>query len=451
MEWVRRRYFRRFVVLHGLTIGVIVFTVLHYYATCFWLVPPLVLYVMYRISSIVGRGKASVLSATVIGNKVVELELRRATFGKSDFLPGQFVYIRVKAIENEWHPFTLSSSPLRNRHSFFLMAKPQGFFTSQLVTVLNNEAVKTIDVDGYYGTEVQVAPHMVFVAGGSGMTPFLSVLEHLKALLDLNEGDQDSTDCKVPQTLWIIWTCRDTAMFDIRFELLVAINECTQWQCKVWLHCTQAVNGTNDESGGAKILTENHNGSEASSPRPRCIYPSSLERYAFYGHNDLLGLPLFIGTAVGCVFSMMWVLNAITLTPKSFSRRLLLLGAGVFGAVLGASLVSYLLRRKACKDRDDKLDIAMEEVEIQGLDVSSSAVPLAPQSGVRRHFLIDPKRPDLGLRLCAIHNDIRKRFGVQANVVVYVSGPAELQFDTLKHARELRAPTFDVYRKSFLL
>ncbi|RLN88722.1 hypothetical protein BBJ28_00016851 [Nothophytophthora sp. Chile5] len=157
LEWVRRRYFHRFAVLHCLTVPFVVFTALHYYATAFWLVPAIVLYAIYRVVSSFGRGKASVLSAASLSDKLFQLELRRSTSGGSDFLPGQYVYIKVDAIaKNEWHPFTISSSPLRNRHSFVLDAKVQGSFTSQLLTLMKTHQLSTVQVDGYYGSKIEV-------------------------------------------------------------------------------------------------------------------------------------------------------------------------------------------------------------------------------------------------------------------------------------------------------
>ncbi|CEG42074.1 hypothetical protein PPTG_01648 [Plasmopara halstedii] len=458
MEWVRRRFFRTFVMLHCLIIGVIVFSVLHYYATFFWLIPAIVLVVMYRVVSMCGRGQASVISATAVSNKVFEIELRRSSLNGSDFLPGQYVYIKHNAIGNEWHPFTISSSPLRNRHSFFINAKVQGFFTSRILTAMRNQQLKTVHVDGYYGSEIKLAPHMVFIAGGSGMTPFLSVLDHLKALLDVSNAKEVSKRSEIPQSLWIIWTCRDMEFLEAHAELLDAINRCSQWNCQVWLHLTKAGSGSLYDSEEDDTQTEPDDLSATSSPRPQYFYPSSLERHAFHGHDYMLSLPLFTGTMLGCLLSIIWVLSLESLTAKSFVKRLLLLTVGILGAVLGASFMSCLLRRNVCKDEIDMLGGAMEELEIQGLDVSTPtppttprAMPIAEQSVFSRNFLIEKIRPNLALRLREIHSDIGESFGVQAKVALYVSGPSDLQFKTLAHAREFQAPAFEIHRKSFLL
>ncbi|ETP43047.1 hypothetical protein F442_10091 [Phytophthora nicotianae P10297] len=458
MEWVRRRFFRRFIVLHCLSAGFIVFTALHYYAASFWLVPAIVLYGIYRTVSAFGRGKASVMSATAMSNKVFQLELRRSTTPGSDFSPGQYVYIKVDAIGKEWHPFTISSSPLRNRHSFVLDAKVQGPFTSQVVTLMKTHQLQTVHVDGYYGSEIKLAPHMVFVAGGSGMTPFLSVLDHLKALAELNDRDEVTENSELPRTLWIVWTCRDLEFLEAHAELLDAVNRCSQWKCKIWLHHTHSVIGSEyDEDDDTQ--TEPDDLSEESSPRAQRFYPPSLERHAFSGHNYMQGLPLFVGTALGCALMMMWVFRLEEFTAKSFVRRTLLPCAGALGAVLGASAVLYLLTRwNARRSGDGAMGVAMGEMELEGLDIASPAAPATPrsmptpaQSVLSRNFLIEKERPDLSTRLRDVHSEIRESYGMKADVVLLVSGPANLQSDTLLLARELQSPSFKLDQKSFLL
>ncbi|OWZ18402.1 hypothetical protein PHMEG_0007507 [Phytophthora megakarya] len=464
MEWVRRRFFRRFIVLHCLSVLFVVFTVLHYYAALFWLVPAIVLYGIYRAVSAFGRGKSSVISTSTMSNKVFQLELRRSTTVGSDFLPGQYVYIKVTAIGNQWHPFTISSSPLRNRHSFFLDAKVQGSFTSQLLSLMTTHQLNTVHVDGYYGSEIKLSPHMVFVAGGSGMTPFLSVLDHLKALAeDSYHNDVSTDDSDLPSTLWVIWTCRDMEFLEACAELLDAVNRCPRWKCKVWLHLTHGGSGGSGyDDEGDDTQTEPDDVSEDASARAQRFYPSLLERHAFSGHNYMLGLPLFAGTMIGCALLMMWAFRLEEFTAKSFVRRLLLLGAGAVGAVLGASIVLYSLKRWNTGRNDDRRDgamgIAMVEMEVAGLDVSSPAPPATPRSMptpaqtlLSHNFFIEKERPDLGSRLRDVHSEIRENYGAKAIVALLVSGPAELQSDALLRARDLQSPAFEVHKKSFLL
>lgn len=159
LERVRRNFFRSFMVTHFLNLFFLILTVGHYYPSIMWLMPAVFVYIMYRVSSLFNRGRASVISAASLGDKVVQLELRRDAFrGKlADFEPGQFVYIKVDAIcRLEWHPFSISSSPLKNRHSFQLNAKVQGSFTKKLLKLIKRNQITSVRVDGYYGSGIQV-------------------------------------------------------------------------------------------------------------------------------------------------------------------------------------------------------------------------------------------------------------------------------------------------------
>ncbi|KAI9913199.1 hypothetical protein PsorP6_005607 [Peronosclerospora sorghi] len=464
MEWVRRHFFRRFILLHSFSAVAVVSTVLHYYAASYWIVPAIVVYTIYRAVSVFGRGEASVMSATVMSNKVVQVELRRSSTTGSDFVPGQYVYIRVNSIGFEWHPFTISSSPLRNPHSFILDIKVQGHFTTELLALIQNQQLATVQVDGYYGSGIQLAPHMVFLAGGSGMTPFLSVLDHLNAVADESDCSETSPDyLELPRTLWLVWTCRDVEFLETYAELLHAVKCCSKWKCNIWLHLTHPGEKSDKGNEDDETQTEPDDLSDEPSPRMQRFYPTCFQRCAFSGHNDMVGVPVFGGTALGCVLFMLGVFQWHELSAKSFVGRFLLFSASAVGAGVGASLVFLLLRRRsACKRREtttDVMDRAMEEVEGAGLDSASPALPSTPRSFVptlaqsllHRRFLIETERPDLRSRLREVHIQIRENYGTKANVMLLVSGPASLQADALLEARELSEPAFEVHRNSFLL
>ncbi|RLN88725.1 hypothetical protein BBJ28_00016852 [Nothophytophthora sp. Chile5] len=293
------------------------------------------------------------------------------------------------------------------------------------------------------------------------MTPFLSVLEHLKLLAEAGDRDELLQATDLPRTLWVVWTSRDLELLEAHAELLDAVNRCSRWKCKIWLHLTHAGrdgNGYDDDDDE----TEPDDSSEDSSPRVQRFYPAPMQRHAFSGHGYMLGLPLFVGTALGCTLLMLLVHRMEGLTAMSFTRRPLLLGAGTLGAVLGASAVLFLVQRWHARKSDDgregAMGDAMGEMEVAGLDVASPAPPATPralptpaQSLLARNFMLEKERPDLAARLRNVHSEIRENYGMQADVALLVSGPAELQADALLQARELQAPTFTMHQKSFLL
>jgi len=107
---------------------------------------------------------------------------------------GQFAYLRLLSPEcgSEEHPFTISSAPGSRELKFTV--KALGDYTAKLGNV---PVGTTALVDGSYGVFVpeQAGCPVLFVAGGIGITPFLSVL-----------GSWQEVALTVPVTL--LWSCR---------------------------------------------------------------------------------------------------------------------------------------------------------------------------------------------------------------------------------------------------
>jgi len=91
------------------------------------------------------------------------------------YAPGQFAFVRFfsRGLSKEEHHFTLSASPTSNEISFTV--KELGDYTGQLD--LLREGDKAL-VDGPYGVFSNQGEHgpFVFIAGGVGITPIMSML-----------------------------------------------------------------------------------------------------------------------------------------------------------------------------------------------------------------------------------------------------------------------------------
>lgn len=457
LEGVRRRHFRRFALVHCVNVLVVVFTCVHYYPAAFWFVPSVLVYVLYRVRARMGQGDATVLSAATLADKVVQLELRRDSSASLDFAPGQYVYLQVPEISRfAWHPFTIASSPLKHRHAFHIDAKVHGRFTQQLLALIKSHRLLRVKVDGYYGTPITTCAHMVFVAGGSGMTPFLSFLEHLQLETEALAPSSTRSATGVPKTLWVIWTCRDVELLDAHAELLHAINKSPHWQSKLWLHVTPAVRAGDDEVDDTDWDT-------CDDARVEKFVPASMHRHA-YARDAALAhqLALFVGASVGLALAMHIVYTAdATIGRVWWLKRVLLLGAGAFGAAAGCALVLLAFRVAAkCRRRDSDRGVgsAVTELEYAGEDLASPVTPQTPRkhmSGpggatlLQRSFVVASTRPDVSQRLHSIHSEIQENFGMSADVGVFVSGPASLQTDAMRAASALHSPLVRVHQKSF--
>jgi len=96
------------------------------------------------------------------------------------FEEGQFGYISIiqKGFPKEFHPFSFASSPRESKIT--IMIKELGDYTSRLGELKTGSQVL---LDGPYGTFKPLQgslEELVFIAGGVGITPFLSSLSTLK-------------------------------------------------------------------------------------------------------------------------------------------------------------------------------------------------------------------------------------------------------------------------------
>lgn len=108
------------------------------------------------------------------------------------YKPGQFMHLRLlrNGRLSSSHPFTISSSPTWETIS--VTPKELGDFTS---TIKDTQAGDTAYIDAPYGVFSFLntdAEELVFIAGGIGITPFISMLRYL-------------ADKKTPKKVTLFW------------------------------------------------------------------------------------------------------------------------------------------------------------------------------------------------------------------------------------------------------
>lgn len=118
----------------------------------------------YRVHSVINKKNITLIELSPVNKKL-------------NFEPGQFVFIKFldENIGKEQHPFTIASSPLNP--NIKLAIKNLGDFTSKL----GNLKPGTIaEVEGPYGNFNLTSDvnNQIWIAGGIGITPFLSMLDH---------------------------------------------------------------------------------------------------------------------------------------------------------------------------------------------------------------------------------------------------------------------------------
>lgn len=125
-----------------------------------WLAP----HAAYEITGVINKG-AGITEITMkpLGRRI-------------KYQPGQFAYFsfRSRGVSSEPHPFSFSSSPDSNLVSF--AAKDLGDFTHTLARAAAGDRVTVYGPHGRFFSDLATDAKNIFIAGGIGVTPFLSIV-----------------------------------------------------------------------------------------------------------------------------------------------------------------------------------------------------------------------------------------------------------------------------------
>ncbi len=118
--------------------------------------------------------KYLVVNIKFINNNSMEIELSPID-KKIYFKPGQFVFIKINQEKlDEEHPFSISSGV--NEKNLKITVKNLGDYTLDLRNKLKMNSI--VSIDGPYGDfYTDNKKDKIFIAGGIGITPFLSILK----------------------------------------------------------------------------------------------------------------------------------------------------------------------------------------------------------------------------------------------------------------------------------
>ncbi|MFA5842365.1 MAG: ferric reductase-like transmembrane domain-containing protein [Candidatus Gracilibacteria bacterium] len=133
--------------------------------------------------ALVKKYNYTVSQVKILSSEILEITLKPKE-NSIPFKAGQFIFVRFKGpkISGESHPFSISSSP--NEKELTITIKNLGDYTSKLKNLSNDTLA---EIEGPFGTfSYQNTPYknQIWIAGGIGITPFISMARSLPANTD---------------------------------------------------------------------------------------------------------------------------------------------------------------------------------------------------------------------------------------------------------------------------
>ncbi|CAJ1962819.1 unnamed protein product [Sphenostylis stenocarpa] len=208
---VRTWNFELFFYTHQLYVVFVVFLALHVGDFIFTMTAGgIFLFVLDRFLRFCqSRRTVNVISSRCLPCGTVELVLSKPQNLRYNAL--SFIFVQVRELSwLQWHPFSVSSSPLDGKHHLAVLIKVLGRWTEKLrQRIADAEAQKdysviTTSVEGPYGHEVPyhlLYENLILVAGGIGLSPFLAILS------DILHRVKEGKPCQ-PRNILLVWAVK---------------------------------------------------------------------------------------------------------------------------------------------------------------------------------------------------------------------------------------------------
>ncbi|KAI3419607.1 FAD-binding FR-type domain-containing protein, partial [Psidium guajava] len=183
---IRRKMFELFFYSHYLYIIFVLFFVLHVgFSTACLMLPGFYLFLIDRyLRFLQSRRKIRLVCTRVLPCQAVELNFSKSP-GLS-YTPTSTAFLNVPSISKlQWHPFTITSSSNLDPDKLSIVVKSEGRWTKMLYEILSSSSpVERLEIslEGPYGppsTNLLRHDMLVMISGGSGITPFISIIREL--------------------------------------------------------------------------------------------------------------------------------------------------------------------------------------------------------------------------------------------------------------------------------
>ncbi|KAL5062315.1 hypothetical protein RYX36_024052 [Vicia faba] len=223
---VRRKFFELFFYTHNLYIIFIIFFIFHVgIAFAYIMLPGFYLFMVDRyLRFLQSRRQVRLVSSRILSCEVVELNFSKGH--ELSYNPTSVMFINVPSISKlQWHPFTITSNSNLEQDKLSVVIKSEGTWTQKLYQLLSNPLSidrLQISVEGPYGpTSTNYLRHdtLVMISGGSGITPFISIIRELIYF-------STTFKCKTPNIL-LICSFKNTSSLSM-LDLILPISSTPQ-------------------------------------------------------------------------------------------------------------------------------------------------------------------------------------------------------------------------------
>jgi predicted ferric reductase len=293
-NWVRRKFYSVFYISHLLVAPLFILVILLHYNRGILYVAPSVLY--YLASSLpvfkerqLNRAGTNIVSVDHLAcgsSKCVSLTIEASNDAMAAYRPGMYAQLAAPSISKVSHPFTINKVPGKDNQLRFIF-RSIGSFTNELTNRLEDDELPAIHIDGFHGCPVRVEKLLqhdvvVLVAGGIGITPFLSLLSEVIAFASVADTQEAPLETR---KVILHWMCRDAALVNyVRNEyfepLLKAQSDFTRCQVDIIIHQTQGQLDAAQSESGSPARRHFHSEKSKDAPVKSHKQPLTLSRFS---------------------------------------------------------------------------------------------------------------------------------------------------------------------------